>query len=117
MVGVTVTLWERKQATAGTPPVPVFDAFGDPVYTYTAVTVDNVLIGQPTADEITSSVDLYGKSCEFMLGIPKGDAHAWKDSKVEFFGQTWRTFGPVIQGIEANVPTPWHHKIRVARYE
>ena len=118
MVGTTVTLYERSQAvTTDTPPAPVYDAFGDPVWTYTAVDVANVLIGQPTTDEITSSIDLYGKKCEYMLGIPKGDAHAWEDSKVVFFGQTWRTFGTVIQGIEANVPTPWHHKIRVARYE
>ena len=52
-----------------------------------------------------------------MLGIPKGDEHAWEDAEVEFFGRRWRTFGILIRGIEANVPTPWHHKIRVAAYE
>ena len=119
MVGITVTLYERQQAvTTNTPPAPVFDRFRDPVWTYkAAVSVANVLVGQPTADEITSGIDLYGKKAEFMLGIPKGDAHAWEDAKIEFFGRTWQAFGPVIRGIEANVPTPWHHKIRVARYE
>ena len=118
MVGITVTLYERQRATAGTPPAPAFDVFGDAVYAYgTAQSVANVLVGQPTAEEIQDSINLCGKAAEFMLGIPKGDAHAWEDSKIEFFGQTWRAIGPVIQGIEANVPTPWHKKIRVVRYE
>ena len=118
MTGAPVKLYERVQATAGTPPAPVYDDLNDPVYTYaTPVTVANVLIGQPSTDEVTSSISLYGKKAEFMLGIPKGDTHDWEDAKVEFFGETWQVFGTVIQGIEANVPTPWHHKVRVCRYE
>ena len=109
MKGITVTLWERTQT--GT------DAFNDPVFALTSTTVDNVLVGQPTTDEVTSSTDLYGKKIEYMLGIPKGDTHDWTDTAVEFFGRTYRTFGDVIEGIEANVPTPWHKKVRVCRYE
>lgn len=109
MKGITVTLWERTQT--GT------DAFNDPVFALTSTTVDNVLVGQPTTEEITSSTDLYGKKIEYMLGIPKGDTHDWIDTAVEFFGRTYRTFGDVIEGIEANVPTPWHKKVRVCRYE
>lgn len=118
MKGITVTLCERSQAvTTDTPPKPVFDALGDPVWAYKAVSVANVLVGQPTTEEITSGIDLYGKKAEYMIGIPKGDEHAWEDADVEFFGRRWRTFGIAIQGIEANVPTPWHKKIRVAAYE
>ena len=109
MHGITVTLYEPS---AGTP-----DAFNDAIVTYTAATVDNVLVGQPTTDEITSGIDLYGKKAEYMLGIPKGDTHTWEDAEVEFFGRRWKAFGMVIQGIEDNVPTPWHKKVRVARYE
>lgn len=109
MKGITVKLWERTQT--GT------DAFNDPVYALTSANVDNVLVGQPTTEEITSSTDLYGKKIEYMLGIPKGDTHDWTDTAVEFFGRTYRTFGDVIEGIEANVPTPWHKKVRVCRYE
>ena len=118
MTGITVTLYERQQkVTTDTPPVPVFDSFNDPVWEYTAVSVPNVLVGQPTTEELTSGIDLYGKKAEYMIGIPKGDEHAWEDADVEFFGRRWRTFGTIIQGIEANVPTPWHKKIRVAIYE
>lgn len=109
MRGVSVVLYERTQT--GT------DAFNDPVYALTQVTVDNVLVGQPTTDEVTSSIDLYGKRIEYMLGIPKGDEHDWEDTTVVIFGKPYRTFGATIQGIEANVPTPWHKKVRVCRYE
>lgn len=118
MTGITVTLYERKQkVTTDTPPKPVYDSLNDPVWEYKAVTVANVLVGQPTTEEITSGIDLYGKKAEYMIGIPKGDERAWEDADVEFFGRRWRTFGVLIQGIEANVPTPWHKKIRVAVYE
>lgn len=109
MTGVTVTLYERV--------LTGHDALNDPVYELTPVEVPNVLVGQPTTDEVTSSIDLYGKRIEYMLGIPKGDAHDWEDTAVIIFGQTYRTFGSTIQGIEANVPTPWHKKVRVCRYE
>lgn len=108
MTGVTVTLHVRTKTGS--------DSFGDPIYTDTTKTVDNVLIGQPSTDDITSSMELYGKKIEYMLGIPKGDTNNWEDTTVEFFGQTFRTFGHTIQGIEANVPTPWHKKVRVERF-
>lgn len=109
MRGVAVVLYERVQTG--------MDAFNDPVYALTPVTVENVLVGQPTTDEITSSIDLYGKKIEYMLGIPKGDTHDWENTTVEIFGQIFQTFGAIIQGIEENIPTPWHKKVRVCRRE
>lgn len=109
MTGIAVTLHVKTRT--GT------DAFNDPVYSDSSVTVANVLVGQPTTEEAQSSIDLYGKRTDYMLGIPKGDEHVWEDTVVEFFGRSWRTFGAVIQGIEANVPTAWHKKVRVHRIE
>ena len=113
MRGITVTLYERMQS--GT------DAFNAPVYTETPVQVENVLVGQPETDDITASIELYGKQIRYMLGIPKGDTHDWKDKKVEWtdsYGtHTVMTFGFPITGIEANVPTPWHMKVRCEAYE
>lgn len=107
MKGVSVTLHVKTQT--GT------DAFNNPVYTDSTTTVANVLIGQPTTEDITSSIELYGKKIEYMLGIPKGDTNNWEDTTVEFFGNTYRTFGFTMQGIEENIPTPWHKKVRVER--
>lgn len=109
MRGSTVILHERTQTGV--------DSFNSPTYTTKLVTVTNVLIGQPATDDVTDSISLFGKRIEYMLGIPKGDAHNWEDSVVEFFGRKYRTFGAVIQGIEVNVPTAWHKKVRVERIE
>ncbi len=109
MRGVTVTLYEKTQTGV--------DGLNNPVYSVSPVQVENVLVGEPTTDDITSSISLYGKQLRYMLGLPKGDAHVWTDTEVEIFGERYRTFGDTIQGIEANVPTPWHHKVRVERCE
>ena len=107
MIGVSVILHIKTQTGV--------DAFNNPVYADSTETVENVLIGQPTTEEIDSTLSLYGKKIDYMLGIPKGDAHNWEDTIVEFWGNRYRTFGMTIQGIEANIPTPWHKKIRVER--
>lgn len=113
LVGTTVTLYEKTPAQNP-------DALGNPVYTETPVTVKNVLIGEPSTDDIATSTALYQKTIRYMLGIPKGDAHDWMDSKVEWtdsYGtHTVRTFGFPITGIESNIPTPWHMKVRCEDY-
>ena len=109
MRGVTVTLHVKTQTGV--------DGMNNPVYAVSKVQVANVLVGEPTTDEIDSSISLYGKQIRYMLGLPKGDAHVWTDTVVEIFGEEFRTFGDTIQGIEANVPTPWHKKVRVMRCE
>lgn len=109
MRGVTVTLYEKTQTGV--------DGLNNPVYSVQPVQVENVLVGEPTTDDITSSISLYGKQLRYILGLPKGDTHVWTDTEVEIFGERFRTFGDVIQGIEANVPTAWHKKVRVERCE
>lgn len=113
MRGTTVTLYEKKESSA--------DPFGNAVYTETPVQVDGVLVGEPTTDDITSSTMLYGKVIRYMLGIPKGDSHTWEDSRIEWtdaYGTLHRvrSFGVPITGIEANIPTRWHKKVRCEDY-
>lgn len=114
MRGITVTLTIKTKTST--------DAFGAPVYAETTKTVDNVLIGEPSTDDITTSTDLFGKRVDFVLGIPKGNTDSWQDTKVEWtdaYGRTIRceTFGFPITGVEALVPTPWHMKVRCHRIE
>ncbi len=106
--GITVTLYEKRQAGA--------DAFGAPVFEETPVEVPNVLVGEPSAEDAVSELRLSGKRLAYTLAIPKGDAHDWEDAVVAFFGQKWRTFGGVTQGIEALIPLPWNKKVKVERY-
>lgn len=105
--GTTVTLYEKTATGA--------DAFGVPTYSTTPVAVDNVLVGQPSAEELTSELNLTGRRIAYVLGIPKGDAHQWENRLVSFFGETFQTFGAIEQGIEENVPGPWHKKIKCER--
>lgn len=91
------------------------DSLNNPSFKEDWITVENVLVGQPTSEEILDALSLYGKRIQFVLGIPKGDTHAWEDTEVVFFGLHFRTVGNVLEGIEANVPGPWHKTVRVER--
>lgn len=108
--GITVTLWERV-------PTGEVDAFNRPIYTTAPVQVENVLVAPTSAEEVVSEMQLYGRRSEYELSIPKGDAHAWEDAKVSFWGQDWHVIGPVREWIEANIPLRWNRKIKVERYE
>lgn len=105
--GITVTLYERTQT--GT------DELGEPVFTETPVSVPGILVTPTTNDSIVTDLQLYGKRSVYELCIPKGDTHTWEDVRVSFFGQTFRTFGTVIQWIDANVPLKWNKKVKVER--
>lgn len=114
--GTTVTLYEET--------LTGYDSLGNPIMDLEGVDVENVLVGEPSTDEVTSSVSMYGKKIAYMLGIPKDDAHDWTNKKVEWtdaYGQLHKciTFGTPITGIEANLPQsiPWHKKVRCESYE
>lgn len=95
------------------------DAFNRTTYTETLVSVDNVLVGQPSATDVTNALQLYGKKVTYMLGIPKGDTHEWEDARVVLpapFAGTYRTVGYCEAGIEDLVPLEWNKKIMVERY-
>lgn len=78
--------------------------------------VDDCLVGQPSTDDVTNTLALYGKKIEYTIGIPKGDTHNWVDTEIEFFGARWRTVGYPETGIQANIPLRWGQNIKVERY-
>lgn len=107
--GITVFLIDKVRT--GTDP---FDA---PIYEDKEIPVENVLVSPTSSDDVINQVQLYGKKSTYTLGIPKGDEHDWEDKEVQFFGKKFRTFGPIIEGIESMVPSKWHKKVMVERYE
>ena len=109
MRGIAITLYDKVQTGV--------DAFNRPVYEDVATTIGNVLIGEPTTEDVINELNLTGKHLAYTLAIPKGDAHEWNDRKVEFFGEVFRTYGEPTQGIEHLIPLSWNKKVKVERYE
>lgn len=107
--GITVVLHDVK--TTGT------DGFNRPITETTDINVDNVLIGEPSADDITDTLNLTGKKLAYTLAIPKGDRNTWGGRTVSFFGEKFRVIGEPTQGIESNIPLNWNKKIKVERIE
>lgn len=112
MTGVTVTLTVKTQT--GTNP------FGEPVFSTSTKDVDDVLVGEPSTNDVANIMAIYGKKVAYTLAIPKGDTHVWEDTTVslpEPFGGTYRTIGIATAGIEANIPLRWNKKVHLERVE
>jgi len=107
--GQTVKLHEMTQNGV--------DGFNRPVLEETLVDVDNVLIEPASNDAILSEIQVTGKHVAYVLHIPKGDTHNWKDATVDFYGQTWKTFGDCMIYDAGLTPLDWNKKVKVERYE
>lgn len=108
MRGISITLYITTQT--GT------DEFNRPIYAETPVTVENVLIGEPSTDDIVAEINMTGKRLAYTLAIPKGDTNDWTDKTVEFFGERFKTIGEPTQGIDHLIPLSWNKKVKVERY-
>lgn len=80
------------------------------------IPVEDVLVGEPSSDDITNSLNLYGKRVKYTLGIPKGDTHTW-EGDVIIWGKRYHIFTAPTKGIDANVPTRWNTKVMVEEFE
>lgn len=108
--GQTVTLYEVSQTG--------IDEFNNPFYEETAIEVGNVLIEPASNDAIVSELQLTGKKVVYILHIPKGDTHDWKDAKVYIPSiGIFKTFGDCLVYDEALTPLSWNKKVKVERYE
>ncbi len=108
MKGTTIQLVVKTQSS--------LDPFGNPIETEELVNVSDVLVGSPTTDDITNSLQLYGKKIEYVLGIPKGDNHNWVDAEVIIWGERFKTFGYPTTGEQENIPLRWGQNVKVERY-
>lgn len=112
MKGITVTLTVKTMT--GT------DSFGKPVYSTNTTDVNDVLVGEPTTDDITNALTMYGKKIAYTLAIPKGDTNVWEDTTVTLpdpFAGTYRTIGFPTAGIEENIPLRWNKKVHLEKLE
>jgi len=109
MKGITVVLYEETKTGE--------DIFGAPIFEESAVAVENVLVAPTSSDDLVTEQNLYGKTSVYTLAIPKGDNHDWSNKKVEFFGQTFKTFDVPVKGIDDLIPLDWNMKVKVEQYE
>lgn len=107
--GETVVLIEKT--VTGTNPI------GEPITLEHQEAVDNVLIGTPSTEAAIEDLNLYGKRIAYVLGIPKGDTHNWKDAEIYIRGQRFRSYGFPLTQTEENVPGPWNTQVKVEAYE
>lgn len=89
------------------------DPFGGDIYQEKPIKVRNVLVAPTNSYDIINSQNLYGKKAVYTLGIPKGDENIWEDNEVLFFGQRFKVFGKVTQGIDELIPLEWNKKVYV----
>lgn len=107
--GITIQLFVRGEIT---------DPFGAPeIADGNWVDVDNVLYGEPTTEDITNTLNLYGKHVAYVLAIPKGDTHKWTDTLVRLPDGVYRTIGFPTHGIDELIPLAWNMKVKVERYD
>lgn len=92
------------------------DGFGAPIYTEALENVEDVLVGSPSTDDITTTLNLYGKKVEYVLGIPKGDTHNWVDAEVIIWGNRFKTIGYPMTGEQENIPLRWGQNVKVEKY-
>lgn len=112
MRGVTIGLVVKTKT--GT------DDFNQPVFSETTEYVEDVLVGEPSSDDLTNALTLYGAKVSYRLAIPKGDTHDWDGTRVilpEPFAGEYLTVGIATAGIEANIPLRWNKKVLLERYE
>ena len=105
--GITIDLYNRVQTGV--------DEFHNPIYKESVETVENVLIGEPTSQEIVDELNLSGKRIDFTLAIPKEDDHDWVNKRVGFFGEIFEVIGYPTQGIDHLIPLSWNKKVKVCR--
>jgi len=107
--GITVTLYNKREVGK--------DPFGKPIVEDVPIEVENVLVSPTSTEDIVDTLNLTGKKAVYTLAIPKDDENNWEDAEVFFFGDRWKTFGFVIQGIDHLIPLDWNKKVMVERYE
>lgn len=108
MNGMTVQLVKKTQT--GT------DPFGAPIETEEIIDVPDCLVGQPSTDEISATMEMYGKQIAYVVGVPKGDENTWVDTDVIIWGERFRTIGYPMTGIQENIPLRWGKNVKVERY-
>lgn len=94
------------------------NSFGEPVFTDGWEDVADVLVGQPTTEDMPTNGEPDGRRVDYVMAIPKGDTHVWTDAEVKLpepFAGTYRTVGFPVAGIDEMLPLRWNKKVKICR--
>lgn len=90
------------------------DSFGMPVYTESWLTIDNVLVCEPSSSDIENALTEYGARIKYTICLPKGDDNDWHDTEVILPNRgVFHTVGDVIEYTEDNLPLDWNRKVHL----
>ena len=112
MTGISITLVSKTQNGV--------DSFNQPIWKNAEITVDDVLVGEPSTEDIQNNITAYGKRTAYTLAIPKGDSNTWANGEVILpapFGGRYKVIGNATAGIEANIPLRWNKKVHLEELE
>lgn len=107
--GETVTVY-RPGAT-------LTDAFGAPVKTWTAETVENVVRHPAEAEDYTESNRPDGTIIGWVLHFPKTYTASLRECRVEVEGELYDIEGDPQAYMLVNTPTPWNRRAYAIRTE
>lgn len=95
------------------------DDFGQPTFTEDLETIENVIVGSPSSNDVITSTSIEGKTIAYALGIPKEDEHDFVNTDVFVRGERFRTIGIPTEYTEGNMPSwwRWNKQVRIERYE
>ena len=105
----TMTVQLVKKTQTGT------DPFGAPIETEELIDIPGCLVGQPTTDQVSATMEMYGKHIAYVVGVPKGDTNSWVDVEVVIWGDRYRTIGYPETGIQENIPLKWGKNVKGER--
>ena len=105
----TITVQLVKKTQTG------IDPFGAPIEEEEIIDIPGCLVGQPSTDAVTATLEMYGKHIAYVIGVPKGDENTWFDTDVIICGERYRTIGYPETGIQDNIPLKWGKNVKVER--
>lgn len=106
-----------EQVTVYRPSATLTDAFGAPVKTWTAETVENVVRHPAEAKDYTESNRPEGTIIGWVLHFPKTYTASLRECRVEVEGELYDIEGDPQAYMLANTPTPWNRRAYAIRTE
>lgn len=105
---IPVSLYEKVQTGV--------DPFGTEIYKEQKVVVNNCLVSMVAYSQLSENNTTLSALDQFIIAIPKGDSHEWRNASVEFtladITFKCKTNGDYYLGFEDAMPLMWHKQIR-----